>query len=163
MRGLEAVWWWCLTRWSAPGAPCGSAGRDPPRRAGNFHSPARMKVTKARGLNAGDFPGGTEPRTAWHAGFQAGKGAGAASLRRSTRPAQPGLARHGRRLSTTSKPARHAGCSPDATVKMAGVGPFALVTFIWALQMKVTRPPGRIPGRLSSEEQPAANDEPARP
>ena len=32
-----------------------SAGRVPPRRAGNFHSPARMKVTKARGLNTGDL------------------------------------------------------------------------------------------------------------
>ena len=31
-----------------------SAGRDPPRRAGNFHLRGQMKVTKARGLNTGD-------------------------------------------------------------------------------------------------------------
>ena len=183
---------------------------NPPRRAGNFHLRAQMKVTNAKGLNTSDHvyfpydqtvgrrPNAPPPCPAWclrtpsprndlhlarrvwsvspvgrcegtaahhtasgyarrHSGWHLIR-IGTECLARRTRPcwsdggdAAPrvleGSGRAGR---------RRAWPSTDSLVErevnqVAGVEAVCFGDFHLGPQMKVTRPPGRIPGRLSRE------------
>ena len=138
------------------------ACRVPPRRAGNFHLEAQMKVTKAKGLNATPFArsarcGTAVQRATWTAcdtsDLQRARRRG---LRKAS-PAQirwtPGQSEaRPRRVSCRLDPqravqvARRAGrARREERAEWFCIEPLCFGDFHLGPQMKVTRPPGRDP------------------